>query len=290
MSNIHIMNSDLKRKYKDWTPFKSEIDGLLACYEYGNITKAAERVGLSQASLSKILLKVEDNLGSKIFIRSPRGIKLTQVGKEFILSLQNIRSHWSQHALNSSHLDNYGLGEISMGTHSSIANTIFPRIIEKLFNEFTATKFKFEFKRSVEVTQKVSRSELDIGFVINPIKNADLIAKPFSEGFIGLWGKYKTVSDTVLYNSEMFLSEKILKSLKNKKLVEMNDYETIAYTVNNSHLSGLLPSEVAHRFGLISQSGKLFSVEVSLIYRKDRFHTKNQKQFISRLLQVLNQE
>ena len=290
MSNIHIMNNESKRKYSAWNPFKSEIDCILACAEHGNITKAAERVGLSQASLSKILVKVEDGLGSKIFVRSPRGIQLTQTGKEFVLSLKNVRSHWGQYAIEAGQVENYGLGEITIGTHTSIANSVFPHILETLFNEFPQTKFNFEFKRSVDVTQKVSRSELDIGLVVNPIKNPDLVAKPFMEGHIALWGKGKMASDTVLYSTDMFLSEKILKTVKNKKLVEMNDYESIANIIQNTQLSGLLPSTVANRFGFQAQSGKLFSVDLSLIYRKDRFYSRNQKQFISRVLELIAQD
>ena len=290
MSNIRIMNSGLKRKYSDWNPFKSEIDCILACAEYGNITKAAERVGLSQASLSKIVVKVEESLGSKIFVRSPRGIQLTQAGKEFVLSLKNVRSHWGQYAIDAGQVENYGLGEISIGTHTSIANTVLPHILETLMEEFPQTKFTFEFKRSVEVTQKVSRSELDLGFVVNPIKNPDLVAKPFMEGYVGLWGKGKVSSDTILYSSDMFLSEKILRTVRNKNLVEMNDYESIANIIKSSQLSGLLPSTVANRFDFYPQSGKLFSVDLSLIYRKDRFYSKNQKQFISRVLELISQE
>ena len=287
MSTIHIMNNALKQKYSDWSPFKREIECVLACAEHENITRAAERVGLSQASLSKILVKVEESLGLKIFIRGPRGIQPTPAGKKFIVSLKDVRSHWSPYSARATEDENYGLGEVTIGAHTSIANIVLPHILETLLNEFPQTKFKFEFKRSVEVTQKVSNLGLDIGFVVNPIKNADLIAKQFSKGHIGLWGENKMSAATVLYNPDMFLSEKILKTVRNKKLIEINDYESIACILKGSQLSALLPSTVADRFGFQPQSGKLFSVDVSLIYRKDRFHTRHQKQFISRVLKLL---
>ncbi len=287
MSNIRNMNVSSNRKYLGWSPFKTEIEVVLACAEFGNITKAAERVGLSQASLSKILIKVEDSLGSRIFIRSSRGIQLTQVGKEFVLSLKNIRNHWGQYALESGQIENYGLGKISIGTHSSIANSLYPHLIQPLLTEFPQTEFNFNFDRSVEITQKVSRSEIDLGLVVNPIKNADLISKSFMEDHIGLWGKSSLISDTVLYNSDMFWSEKIIKSIHNKRLVEMNDYESISNILKKSSLSALLPASVAARFGFQPQSGKLFSVGLSLIYKKDRFNSKNQRIFIARVLQLL---
>lgn len=281
------MNNESKRKYESWSPFRYEIDCILACAEHGNITKAAERVGLTQASLSKVIQKTEADLEAPLFVRSPRGIQLTQVGKEFIFSLKNIRSHWGQFMKESRNDESYGLAEVSLGAHTSLASTYFPLMLQTLMTEYPTTHFKFEFKRSVEITQKVVRSELDIGLVVNPVKNPDLVAKTFSQGYIALWGQDKSASNNVLYSSEMFLSEKILRALKGKNLIEMNDYEVIANTLKRTNLSGLLPVDVAARFNLNMQSGKLLSVDLNLIYRKDRFFSKNQKAFIAKVSQLI---
>lgn len=289
MFNILIMNTSSKQKYESWSPFRYEIDCILACAEYGNITKAAERVGLTQASLSKVIQKIESSVGSQLFVRSPRGIQMTQTGKEFVFSLKNIRSHWGEFIKENRNEESYGLAEVSIGSHTSVANRYFPRMLGTLATEYPDTTFKFEFKRSVEITQKVAKSELDIGLVVNPIRNSDLVARPFSQGFIALWGQSKNLSDTVLYSNEMFLSEKILKTVRDKALVEVNDYEVIANILKATNLSGLLPSTVAERFGLQMQSGKLLSVDLNLIYRKDRFFSKNQKVFIAKVSQLLSQ-
>ncbi len=284
---IRMMNSDLMNKYVSWSPFRYEIDCILACAEHGNITKAAERVGLTQASLSKVLQKTESSLGLKVFVRSPRGIKLTASGKEFVQSLKNIRNHWTQFAQDNPQDEEYGLSEISVGTHSSIAGSYFPKILEKMFLQYPRTNFKFDFSRSVEVTQKVARSELDIGLVVNPVRNPELIAKKFSYGYLALWGKDKTPSQDVLYSSDMFLGEKILRVIKNKRLIEMNDYYVIANTIKNSSITGLLPRQVGEIFGLHMQSNRFLVVDMTLIYRKDRFHSPHQKAFIAKVSQLL---
>lgn len=288
MFNIHIMNNELKRKYDNWSPFRYEIDCVLACAEYENITKASERVGMTQASLSKVIQKIETSLGSQLFVRSPRGIQMTQAGKEFVFSLKNIRSHWGAYLKENRSEESYGLSEVSIGAHTSIASSFFPKLLETLFIEYPSTTFRFDFKRSVEVTQGVARSEIDIGLVVNPIKNPDLVAKQFGQGYFALWGQTKVPSDIILYSKEMFLSEKILRTVKNKNLVEMNDYEVIANTIQNTKLSGLLPPTVAERFNLQMQSGKLLSVDLNLIYRKDRFFSKNQKAFIAKVSQLIS--
>jgi DNA-binding transcriptional LysR family regulator len=280
------MNSELKQKYSDWSPFRYETNCILACAEYGNITKAAERVGLTQASLTKVLQKTELSLGYKIFLRNPRGVQLTVAGQSLIESIKKAQTHWNRNSFTQENEELVGLSKIIIGAHNSIANTTFPKIFKTLFSVHPETEFQFKFKRSVEITQKVAKSEIDIGLVISPIKNSELIVKHLSHEYIAVWGSKKNASDIVLYSSDMFLSEKILKTIKNKRLVMMNDYETIANMVLHSNLSALLPSTVAERFNFFPQSGKLYTVELSLIYRRDRFYTKNQKTFISNFFQL----
>jgi DNA-binding transcriptional LysR family regulator len=271
----------------DWSPFKTEIKCFLACVEYGTMTKAAERVGLTQASLTKIIQKMESDLKTKLFVRNSRGIELTTTGKEFSASLIKIEQSWMQVQKQNLHDDNVGLSEMTIGAHSSIASALLPKISDFLFEDYKSTQFKFEFKRSIEVTQMVVNGEIDIGFVINPIKNNDLIAKPLSTEHISLWARSATSSKTVLYNSDMFLSDRILKLIKNSKTVQINDYEVIGQIISQTSFQGLLPSTVAPRFHLIPQSGKLYTVNLSLIYRKDRFVTKKQKLFILGLLKKI---
>ena len=52
----------------------------LAVAEEGNITRASERLHVSQPALSTQLAALEDELGQKLFERGARGIELTEKG------------------------------------------------------------------------------------------------------------------------------------------------------------------------------------------------------------------
>ena len=52
----------------------------LAVAEEGNITRASERLHVSQPALSTQLAALEDELGHKLFVRGARGIELTEKG------------------------------------------------------------------------------------------------------------------------------------------------------------------------------------------------------------------
>ena len=55
-----------------------------AIVKYGTFTRAAESVYVAQPSLSQQILKLEDELGGKLFYRLPRAARLTPLGEFFL--------------------------------------------------------------------------------------------------------------------------------------------------------------------------------------------------------------
>ena len=48
-----------------------------------NITKAAEELNISQPAISKSIKNLEEQLGGQLFVRTKRGVILTNEGREF---------------------------------------------------------------------------------------------------------------------------------------------------------------------------------------------------------------
>ena len=55
-----------------------------AIVQQGTFTRAAESEHVSQPSLSQQILKLEDELGGKLFYRLPRAVRLTPLGESFL--------------------------------------------------------------------------------------------------------------------------------------------------------------------------------------------------------------
>ena len=67
-----------------------QLNYVTEIYSCGSINKAAQNLFVSQSSLSNSIRELEDELGIKIFIRSNRGIILTDDGREFITQIRPI--------------------------------------------------------------------------------------------------------------------------------------------------------------------------------------------------------
>jgi len=59
------------------------LRNFLVIVECGSITRAADRLGIAQPSLSQQLLRIEDELGVKLFKRTARGVAVTDAGRLF---------------------------------------------------------------------------------------------------------------------------------------------------------------------------------------------------------------
>jgi LysR family nitrogen assimilation transcriptional regulator len=61
----------------------SAVRAFLSAAEFKNLTRTAEALGMAQPSLSRILAKLERELGVELFARSRRGVQLTEAGTHF---------------------------------------------------------------------------------------------------------------------------------------------------------------------------------------------------------------
>jgi DNA-binding transcriptional LysR family regulator len=64
----------------EWTALRD----FLAVAESGSLSAAARRLGVSQPTLTRRMAALEDRLGTELFLRTPRGLELTETGESIL--------------------------------------------------------------------------------------------------------------------------------------------------------------------------------------------------------------
>lgn len=107
----------------------------LAVYELGSIGAAAEALHLSQPALSKSIHQLEEQLGTRLFERTPVGVIPTIFGETLSLHAKVIEAEIRNAVREIQTLTGATKGEISVGVTPSIAAHIMPRVALKMHEE-----------------------------------------------------------------------------------------------------------------------------------------------------------
>ena len=68
----------------------SQMNYILEIYRCGSMNKAAQNLFISQSAISSAIRETEEELGIRIFLRSNRGIALTDDGRELVTQITPI--------------------------------------------------------------------------------------------------------------------------------------------------------------------------------------------------------
>lgn len=251
-------------------PISKELRSFMVCAETGSILKASEKLAVQQAGLSKMIRRLEDEIGKDLFLRGTRGITLTAYGQTLYASLQKTDEYWRGVYANHIHASFGVSGSFKVVCHTSIASSTFPKFVNKVAEAFPYIQLEFEFMRSLEATQAVAEGRAHLGLVINPVKNPELSVKKLNSEFVALWKSRGNNTKHLVLNPEMFRSAKLREQFAERKPLEISDYETIGHLLASTDMQGLLPSSIAQRYGLTAVGDPLYSAHLSVVIHRKR--------------------
>lgn len=136
----------------------------IAVAEELSFTKAARRLNISQPPLSKQIKDLEDSLQHKLFIRSNKEVKLTEVGAGFLFKAYRIIKEIEETKQHLQEIYNNDRKEISVGFSETALQDLIS--IMKLFKKhFSDIDIKLHRLSSPEQIPAIKNNEIDIGFI-----------------------------------------------------------------------------------------------------------------------------
>lgn len=134
-----------------------------------NITRAANQLHMTQPTLSRQLMQLEEELQTPLFIRGKRKIELTEAGRLLRRRAEEIVSLVDKTELEVMQNEEM-MGEIMIGTGVFDASQNFlPKVIERFLHEYSQVKFDIYTGNADLIKERLDNGLVDIGILLEPV-------------------------------------------------------------------------------------------------------------------------
>ncbi len=143
----------------------------VAVAESGGFSKAAKRCFVAQPSLSQQIIKLEAELGSKLFDRLGRSVVLTETGKALLPKARLILSEADNIKTGIAEEVDSGAGTLSVGIIPTIAPYMLPGSLKRFSESFPRAKMALSENLTENLVEGLLDLEIDIAVMSLPIDN-----------------------------------------------------------------------------------------------------------------------
>ena len=111
-----------------------------------SFTRAAKQVGSSRSNISKVISRLEGNLGVVLINRSTRSVSLTEAGRTFHQHTSEIDTRIECAAAAVRATDREPTGTVAFSIPSSLGTTLMPALLTQLQSTWPELRFNIHFQ------------------------------------------------------------------------------------------------------------------------------------------------
>lgn len=204
-----------------------------AVAKLGSLTKAAEALYISQPAVSQSIKQLEGQLGGRLFIRTPKGMELTEAGA--------IMTEYVEKAINLMNEAENKFGEIKgitvstvkIGASDTLCKHFLLKYIEEFHKKYPKINLQVYNRTTSETIELLKSGKVDLGFVNLPVNDSELnIIQPCME-----------LNDIFIYSEKFMPKENKTLPLKN-----LEDYPLLMLEMTSNTRRSI--AEFTHSLGI----------------------------------------
>ena len=147
----------------------------------GSVRRAAEKLHITASALDRRVQDLEEELGTEVFERHPRGMRLSAAGE---VLLGYVRRHLSDMQRLRSEIDSLnGLrrGHVALAVSPALATDFIPRIINTFREQYPGVSFAVTVAQHSDAIRALLAFEADLVVIVAPPRHPDVIDLAVSE-------------------------------------------------------------------------------------------------------------
>lgn len=142
-----------------------------------NLTKSAQRLYTTQSALTKRIQKLEENLGTQLFLRTKKGLLLTPVLEEILPHLNQITASLEQIRSLAAAGEGEVAGTLNVGISSNYARYRLPSVLEEYIARYPKVEIHLNTHRSPVLYKNLQENNISMAIVQGeyPWRDGDIV-------------------------------------------------------------------------------------------------------------------
>lgn len=143
-----------------------------------HLTRAAERLHASQPTVSAHIKSLEEELETKLFIRTPKGMRLTEAGERLRIKADNVLLAAREMRLEARNMGDELVGDMSLGLNTDAEYLRIVPLLNSLGEQHPKVTLQIQQSGSASVQGAIHKGRLDCGFIFGKPRLPDIHAVP----------------------------------------------------------------------------------------------------------------
>jgi DNA-binding transcriptional LysR family regulator len=174
-----------------------DLRGFVAVAELGSFHAAADALHLSQPALSRRIQKLEVALGVQLIDRDTRRLRLSPIGQDFLLKVNQVLDELDNAVLGIRDLTDKISGEVTIGAVPTATYYFLPMVIEDFNKKYPLIRVRILDLSANGVLEAVKRGQAEFGLNLLGVQEPDLEFEPLlDDPFLLVCRKDHPLADT----------------------------------------------------------------------------------------------
>ncbi|GAA0426847.1 MAG: LysR family transcriptional regulator [Bacillota bacterium] len=153
----------------------------VALVEERNFTKTAEKLHISQPSVSLHIKNLEKEFGTELIIRSPKSMQISPTGEVLYHRAKQILTIYEQTKQDIMEHHQTIKGNLKIGASFTIGEYIIPDLLVELQDKYPELTLEVVIGNTEEIVQRVRLFQVDIGLIEGQTNDKELSVYPFMQ-------------------------------------------------------------------------------------------------------------
>jgi len=149
-----------------------------AVAETGSFSRAAEQSHVAQPSLSQQIIKLEEELGARLFDRLGRSVRLTELGKIFLPRARAVLRELEAAKGDVVERKDFVGGPVTVGVIPTVGPYFLPRVLTSFSRKFPQVRFTVVEEITPVLLDRLRAGAIDVAILALPIRGHEFKTKP----------------------------------------------------------------------------------------------------------------